>query len=76
MLIIRCSESLPNAGTGFTCLVGVRTLKHMTSSGMVSTMQALGVPYRDLNRTAFLNVLSSLSIPATVVAGSADWSGR
>jgi hypothetical protein len=76
MLIIRCSEALSGTGPGYTCLVGVRTLKHLTTSGMVSSMQAVGVPYRDLNRTAFLNVLASLSIPESAAVGLADWSGR
>lgn len=76
MLIVRCSEALSRVGPGYTCLVAVRSLKHLTTSEMVSSAQAVGVPYRDLNRTAFLNVLASLSIPESAAVGGADWSGR
>jgi hypothetical protein len=76
MLILRCSDSLPGVGTGFTCLVSVRTLKHLSTGGMVTASMSLGIPFRDLGRTAFLNVLASLSIPETAVAGLADFSAR
>ncbi|TDT66079.1 hypothetical protein EDF20_0883 [Frigoribacterium sp. PhB116] len=75
-MIVRCSEALDRVGTGFTCLVDVRTLRHLTSSGQVSSMQALGVPTKTLNRAAFVDMLRALSIPTTAVKPSSDYSGR
>ena len=43
MLIIRCTDNLPEVGGGYVCMVGVRSLRHMTTMDMVNAMQAVGV---------------------------------
>jgi hypothetical protein len=76
LLILRCTDTLPGVGLGYTCMVGVRSLRHMTSPGMVDAMTAVGVPSKQLNSVGFYNVLSSLSIPASAVTGGADYAAR
>ena len=76
MLILRCTDSLAGVGKGYTCLVGVRTLRHLSTSAMVSSVKTIGVTYREVNSVGFYNVLSSLSIPASAVTGGADYAAR
>jgi len=76
MLILRCTDSLAGVGKGYTCLVGVRTLRHLSTSAMVSSVKTIGVTYREVNSVGFYNVLSSMSIPKAAVKQSADYSGR
>jgi hypothetical protein len=76
MLMIRCAEPINTVNAGFTCLVGVRTLRHLTTPSMVNTMIALGTPYKDLDKASFTSVLAALSIPVSAVVNNADWSGR
>jgi len=76
MLIIRCTDNLVEVGGGYICMVGVRSLRHMTTMDMVNAMQSIGVQYKNLNAAAFYNVLSSLSIPRTALKTGADYSGR
>ncbi|ROS61808.1 hypothetical protein EDF38_0906 [Frigoribacterium sp. PhB160] len=76
MIIVTCNETLDRVGVGFTCVVGVRTLKHLTSTGQVSALQLLGAPRKTLNRVAFVDMLRALSIPTTAVAPGSNYSGR
>ena len=76
MLIIRCTDNLPEVGGGYVCMVGVRSLRHMTTMDMVNAMQAVGVQYKNLNASGFYAALSSLSTPRSALKTGADWSGR
>ncbi|KQO82456.1 MULTISPECIES: hypothetical protein [unclassified Frigoribacterium] len=76
MLILRCTDTLSGVGRGYTCLVDVRTLRHLSTSAMVSSLKSIGVTYREVNSVGFYNVLSSMSVPKAAVKKSADYSGR
>jgi len=76
MLILRCTDRLDEVGLGYTCMVGVRSLRHMTTPGMVDAMTAVGVPTKQVNSVGFYNILSSLSIPRSALRGDADYAAR
>jgi len=76
MIILRCTESLPGVGAGYTCLVGVRTLRHIDSKAKLAAIQSVGVPVKDLNKTGFYNAINALSLPRASVTVGADYSRR
>jgi hypothetical protein len=76
MLIIRCTDNLTEVGGGYICMVGVRSLRHMTTMDMVWAMMAVGMPYKEINSTGFYNILSSLSIPRSALTTGADYVNR
>jgi len=75
MIILQCTDKLNRVGTGFTCLVSVRSLRHLTTGGMVSALRDLGVPYESVDRLTFLDILKGLSIPTSAVDGGSDYKG-
>jgi len=76
MIILRCTESLPGVGAGYTCLVGVRTLRHIDSKAKLAAIQAVGVPVTSLNKVGFYNAINALSLPRASVTVGADYSRR
>lgn len=76
MLVLHCADVLPAVGYGYVCVVGPRTLKHVTTPSAVAALRAVDMAPRSLSAAAFLDVLTTLSIPHSVVANGADWSGR
>jgi hypothetical protein len=75
-MLVRCTDNLVEVGGGYICLVGVRSLRHLTSMDMVYAMKAVGVDYKEMNSTAFYNVLSALSVPRSALTTGADYSSR
>lgn len=75
MIILNCTDRLNRVGTGFTCLVSTRSLRHLTTGGMVSALREIGVPYKSVDRLTFLDILRSLSIPTSAVNGGSDYKG-
>lgn len=72
LLLVRCVEQLDGVGAGYVALLGVRSLRHLTSANQVTAVRLAGVPQYDLGRAAFLDLLASLSIPRSAVVGNAD----
>jgi len=76
MLVLHCADVLPGVGYGYVCVVGPRTLRHVTTSSTVAALRAVDLAPRSVSAAAFRDILTSLSIPHSVVATGADWSGR
>jgi len=73
VVVLRCSQALPGVGVGFMAVLGVRSLRHLTSGDMVSAIRAVGVPSYDVGASVFLDVLEAFSIPRSALAGGADY---
>ena len=76
MLVLLCTESLPGVGRGYVCVVGPRMLKHVLTESTVNALRSVDLPPRSVTAQAFRDILTSLSIPHSVVTSGADWSGR
>jgi len=76
MLVLHCADTLPNVGYGYVCVVAPRMLKHVTSQAQVSALRDVDMAPRSISKAAFLDVLTSLSIPHTEVKKNADYSRR
>lgn len=75
LFLLRCTEPLPQVGSGFIALVGLRSLRHMTTASMMNSMRALDVPYFEVGATRFLDALAGLSIPRSELRGGASYVG-
>ncbi|TDT66080.1 M15 family metallopeptidase [Frigoribacterium sp. PhB116] len=73
VVLVRCTGSLPGVGAGFIATLGIRTMRHMSSTGMVNVMRALDVPYYELSSTAFLDAMDALAVPRSALVGNADY---
>jgi hypothetical protein len=73
MLILRTSQALTEAGVGYTALVGIRTLRHLSSAEQVDHCKSVGIPYYSVDRATFYDVINALSIPRAAITSGADY---
>jgi hypothetical protein len=73
VIVIRTTQALNEQAVGYTALVGVRSLRHLNSIDMINSMRVVGVPYYEINRNQFYNVLSSLGIARASLTQNADY---
>lgn len=76
MLVLHCDDILPGVGYGYVCVVAPRTLRHVTTHATVAALRAVDMAPRSVSKAAFLDILTSLSIPHTEVKTNADYSRR
>lgn len=76
MLALHCADTLPGVGYGYVCVVAPRMLKHVTTPSTVAALRAVDMAPRSVSKAAFLDILTSLSIPHTEVKSNADYSRR
>lgn len=73
-IILRCTGPLSEYPVaGYTVLLGVRTLRHLSNVDMVNSMRVIGTPYYELDWVGFYNVLSALGIPRSAIRAEADY---
>lgn len=73
-IILRCTGPLSEYPVaGYTVLLGVRTLRHLSNIDMVNSMRVIGTPYYELDWVGFYNVLSALGIPRSAIRAEADY---
>lgn len=73
MLILRTSQALNEVAAGYTCLVGIRTLRHLMTAEQVDHCKAVGIPYYSVDRATFYDVINALSIPRAGITNGADY---
>jgi hypothetical protein len=76
MIVLQCSGSLPGVGRGYVCVVAPRMLKHVLTESTVVALRSVGQAPRVVSAAAFLDILTSLSIPHSAVTSGADYSAR
>ncbi|KIU03482.1 MULTISPECIES: hypothetical protein [unclassified Frigoribacterium] len=76
MIVLLCTGSLPGVGSGYVCVVAPRMLKHVLTESTVTALRSIGQPPRAVSAAAFLDILTSLSIPHSAVTSGADYSAR
>ncbi|MBD8658989.1 D-alanyl-D-alanine carboxypeptidase family protein [Frigoribacterium sp. CFBP 8754] len=73
-VIIRCTGPLSEYPVaGYTVLVGVRSLRHLSTIDMVNSMRVVGTPYYELDWVGFYNVLTSMGVPRSAIRADADY---
>ena len=72
LLVVRCTETLDGVGAGYVALLGMRSLRHLTSHEQINALRLAGVPFHEVPRSSFLGVMDALSIPRSALAGNAD----
>ncbi|WP_423918451.1 M15 family metallopeptidase [Frigoribacterium sp. 2-23] len=73
-VIVRCTGPLSEYPVaGYTVLVGVRSLRHLSNIDMVNAMRVVGTPYYELDWVGFYNVLSSMGVPRSAIRADADY---
>ena len=72
LVLARCLEQLDGVGAGYVALLGVRSLRHITSNSQITALRLVGVPFHELTRGPFLALLDALSIPSPAVVPNAD----
>ncbi|MBD8538742.1 D-alanyl-D-alanine carboxypeptidase family protein [Frigoribacterium sp. CFBP 8751] len=74
LVALRVPENMPGVGTSYTCVVGLRFLRHFTTIEKVNAFRAIGVPYFDnVSRSHFELLVDALSIPRSAVTTNADY---
>jgi hypothetical protein len=76
MIVLHCSDNLPEVGRGYVCVVAPRMLRHVTTESTVTALTAVGMAPRNVNGPGFYDIIASLGIPRTALKTGADWSGR
>jgi len=76
MLLIRCTEPLSGVGRGYTCVVAVRSLRHVRTPQQMNSLASVGVTPRNVNSVAFWEILNGLGVPRSAVTEDADWTRR
>lgn len=76
MLLIRCTETLAGVGRGYTCVVAVRSLRHVRTAQQMNSLASVGVTPRNVNAVAFWEILNGLGVPRSAVTEDADWTRR
>ncbi|MFZ6992356.1 M15 family metallopeptidase [Curtobacterium sp. RRHDQ66] len=73
MIILRSSQVLNEASAGYTALVGIRTLRHLSTGDQVDNCKSVGIPYYSVDRATFYDVINALSIPRAAITTGADY---
>lgn len=74
LIAVRVPENMPGVGTSYTCMLGLRFLRHFTTIGQVNAIRSVGVPYFDVvSRRDFEMLVDVLSIPRSAVVTDADY---
>lgn len=76
MLHIRCTEALSGVGRGYTCVVAMRSLRHIRTAKQMNALAAVGITPRNVNAAAFWEILNGLGVPRAAVTDGADWVRR
>jgi len=76
MIVLHCTDYLPEVGRGYVCIVAPRMLRHVTTESTVVALRAVGMAPRDVNGQGLYDILTSLSIPRTELKSGADYSRR
>jgi len=72
MIVIRCTDSLSGVGRGYTCLVGIRYIRHIRTTKQLNDLTAVGISARSVNASTFYEVLNGFGIPRAAVVNNAD----
>jgi len=74
LIALRVPEAMPGVGTSYTCLLGLRFLRHFTTIEQVNAVRSIGVPYVDVvARSHFEAIVDLFSIPRSAVVTNADY---
>ncbi|KQR46507.1 hypothetical protein ASF82_03295 [Frigoribacterium sp. Leaf164] len=76
MIVLHCTDYLPEVGGGYVCIVAPRMLRHVTTESTVVALRAVGMAPRDIGAQGFYDILTSLSIPRSELRTGADYSRR
>ena len=73
VLLLRCTQALTEAPAGFTALVGFHSLRHLGSIDQINAMRVVGVPYREVSRAQFYDVINVLGIARRAIKTDSDY---
>ena len=74
LIALRVPEWMPGVGTSYTCLLGLRFLRHFMTIGQVNAIRSVGVPYFDVvSRAHFEALVDLFSVPRSAVTVDADY---
>ncbi|ROP78315.1 peptidase M23-like protein [Frigoribacterium sp. PhB107] len=73
MLLISSTQNLDGAAAGYVAVVGVRTLRHVTTIEQLDALRTAGLELKQLTRDQFYNVINGLSIPRAAISDNADY---
>jgi hypothetical protein len=76
VVIIRTTQGLDEQQAGYTALVGLHSLRHLSSLDMINSMRVIGTPYYELDRGRFYDVINSMGIPRSALTPDADYFRR
>jgi hypothetical protein len=72
-IIIRATQALDEAAVGYTALVGVGSLRHLSNIDMVNSMRVVGTPYYEVDRAQFYNIISSMSVRRSAITQDSQY---
>ncbi|MGY3262607.1 hypothetical protein ACVJ1F_001754 [Frigoribacterium sp. 2355] len=73
LVTVRATEALDGVGTGYTALLGFRSLRHLTTIDKVNALRVVGVPYYEVGRQNFYLLVDAFSVPRTAITGDSDY---
>lgn len=73
VIIIRANQALSEQALGYTALVGVRSLRHLSTIDMINAMRVAGTPFYEVGRNQFYAIINSLGIARSALTQDADY---
>jgi hypothetical protein len=73
VIIIRANQALSEQALGYTALVGVRSLRHLSTIDMINAMRVAGTPFYEVDRNRFYAIINSLGIARSALTQDADY---
>ena len=71
--VLRTTQAIGSIAAGYTALLGIRSLRHLSTIDMINSMRVVSTPYFEVTANTFLNAMSSLSIPRSALVPNADY---
>ena len=74
LLVLRCTQRLDVVGDIYTVLLGMRSLRHLLTQDQINALRVVGVPYHEVDRARFLDLLDAAAVPrSAIVVGADHW---
>ena len=73
VVVLRSTQAVGSMPAGYTALLGVRSLRHLSTIDMINSMRVISTPYFEVNASVFYNVMASLSVPLAALTNDSNY---
>jgi hypothetical protein len=73
VVVLRSTQAIGSRPAGYTALLGIRSLRHLSTIDMINSMRVVSTPYFEVNAAVFTSIMASLSIPTSALVENADY---